>query len=335
MTTVWLANTASLLLPVSNLTNLLAADRVALIRRSSRRGMWLPQLAVDRRQTVFLWVFYWRPGARGADRYEPPAAVPVDDPALFRAATGAACLLFIAGILVGVPIGCAARRPRPSVVARSPGVTVRALPCLLPWRLLVFVTGLFLVVPTVSRHGLSDVMGALIGTGDGTAGPRAARPRSRAVQCRSTTCRSTRRAETVVPLGEPRSAARPADRHERRSAHHAVGVAGDPAVVRVVPPQGPARSRSDVRARTGPDLTLVGLPSTAGRARHGLTGRPDPVRRRASSRSAGLGPARDEACPSPRSRGASNGAPSKAVTALPALLRRSAGRRGRSTIPVR
>lgn len=30
MTTVWLANTASLLLPVSNLTNLLAADRVAL-----------------------------------------------------------------------------------------------------------------------------------------------------------------------------------------------------------------------------------------------------------------------------------------------------------------
>ena len=30
MTTVWLANTASLLLPVSNLTNLLAANRVAL-----------------------------------------------------------------------------------------------------------------------------------------------------------------------------------------------------------------------------------------------------------------------------------------------------------------
>jgi Na+/H+ antiporter NhaD/arsenite permease-like protein len=30
MTAVWLANTASLLLPVSNLTNLLAADRVAL-----------------------------------------------------------------------------------------------------------------------------------------------------------------------------------------------------------------------------------------------------------------------------------------------------------------
>lgn len=30
MTTVWLANTASLLLPVSNLTNLLAAERVAL-----------------------------------------------------------------------------------------------------------------------------------------------------------------------------------------------------------------------------------------------------------------------------------------------------------------
>ena len=37
MTTVWLANTASLLLPISNLTNLLAADRVALSTPRVRR----------------------------------------------------------------------------------------------------------------------------------------------------------------------------------------------------------------------------------------------------------------------------------------------------------
>lgn len=36
--TVWLANTASLLLPVSNLTNLLALDRLGCGRTSSRPG---------------------------------------------------------------------------------------------------------------------------------------------------------------------------------------------------------------------------------------------------------------------------------------------------------
>jgi arsenical pump membrane protein len=41
---------------------------------------------------------------------------------------------------------------------------------LLPWRLLVFVTGLFLVVDTVGRHGLSDWMTALIGTDPGGSG---------------------------------------------------------------------------------------------------------------------------------------------------------------------
>jgi Na+/H+ antiporter NhaD/arsenite permease-like protein len=46
---------------------------------------------------------------------------------------------------------------------------------LLPWRLLVFVTGLFLVVPTLSRFGLADVMGAIIGSGgDGDGAYRAA-----------------------------------------------------------------------------------------------------------------------------------------------------------------
>jgi len=45
MTTVWLANTASLLLPVSNLTNLLAADRVGLKALPFARQMALPQLA--------------------------------------------------------------------------------------------------------------------------------------------------------------------------------------------------------------------------------------------------------------------------------------------------
>jgi arsenical pump membrane protein len=72
MTTVWLANTASLLLPVSNLTNLLAADRVALAAPAFAARMWLPQLAAVAATMFFLWVCYWRRGERGADRYVPP-----------------------------------------------------------------------------------------------------------------------------------------------------------------------------------------------------------------------------------------------------------------------
>lgn len=76
MTTVWLANTASLLLPVSNLTNLLAADRVALQTRAFAARMWAPQLAVLAVTMVLLWWFYWRRRMRGEDAYEPPARRP-------------------------------------------------------------------------------------------------------------------------------------------------------------------------------------------------------------------------------------------------------------------
>ena len=40
-------------------------------------------------------------------------------------------------------------------------------PGLVPWQLLILVTGLFLVVPTLSRFGLAEVMTALIGTDSG------------------------------------------------------------------------------------------------------------------------------------------------------------------------
>jgi hypothetical protein len=41
---------------------------------------------------------------------------------------------------------------------------------LLPWRLLVFVTGLFLVVQTVSRHGLDALLRGVIGSDGGPVG---------------------------------------------------------------------------------------------------------------------------------------------------------------------
>lgn len=167
MTTVWLANTASLLLPVSNLTNLLAADRVALTAPAFAARMWLPQLTVLVVTMGLLWVFFWRRGRRGRYAYLPPAPIRLESThqrALFRI-TGAACLLFVAAVpFVHERIGLAALGAAVvAVLAFAVLDRCRLRLGLLPWRLLVLVTGMFLVVPTLSRHGLAEVMTALTG----------------------------------------------------------------------------------------------------------------------------------------------------------------------------
>ncbi|WP_405096193.1 SLC13 family permease [Micromonospora sp. NBC_01412] len=106
MTTVWLANTASLLLPVSNLTNLLAADRVGLDPLPYAARMALPQLAAIGVTMALLWAGYWRRGRRGSARFVAPERSAPVDRVLYRTAL-AGCLLFVAGILAGVEIGIA------------------------------------------------------------------------------------------------------------------------------------------------------------------------------------------------------------------------------------
>ena len=174
MTTIWLANTASLLLPVSNLTNLLAADRIALSAPAFAARMWAPQLASMAATMIFLWVFYWRRARRGADVYTPPAPIELRtarDRVLFRVA-GAACLLFVAAIpLIRDQIGLAALAAAGVAVVAFAIFDRSALRLhLIPWQLLILVTGLFLVVPTLSRYGLAEVMTALIGTDSGAVG---------------------------------------------------------------------------------------------------------------------------------------------------------------------
>jgi arsenical pump membrane protein len=170
MTTVWLANTASLLLPVSNLTNLLAANRVGLPVLSFAERMALPQVAALIATAACLWLFYWRPGLRPSGGYVPPAPVVPSHRRLFQAAA-LACGLFVIGVLAGVTlpvvsISCAAIL----VVAFAFGAREQLRWRLIPWRLLVFLSGLFLVVETVSEHGLGTVLRALIGTDGGAEG---------------------------------------------------------------------------------------------------------------------------------------------------------------------
>ncbi|WP_211239353.1 SLC13 family permease [Actinokineospora inagensis] len=198
MTTVWLANTASLLLPVSNLTNLLAANRVALAPAAFAGRMWLPQLVSIVVTGVFLWVFYWR---RGGSEYSVPVRHEPADRVLFRIA-GVAVLLFVAGILVGVPIGIASSAAAGLLViafAARRRSTLRW--ALLPWRLLVFVIGLFLVVETINRHGLADLVHALIGSSDGAAGAARAAGTGAALSNLVNNLPAYVAGESVVPVG--------------------------------------------------------------------------------------------------------------------------------------
>jgi Na+/H+ antiporter NhaD/arsenite permease-like protein len=163
MTTVWLANTASLLLPVSNLTNLLAADRVALSPTQLAARMWLPQLAAVAVTAGCLWGFYWRRGRRGAAAYVPPERLRPRDRVLFGV-SAAACAAFLVALLVDVPLWAAsggAALVVAGVFAVRRWEELRV--SLVPWRLLVLVPGMFLVVETVNVHGLHGLLRSAIG----------------------------------------------------------------------------------------------------------------------------------------------------------------------------
>ncbi|MDP4508465.1 ArsB/NhaD family transporter [Nonomuraea turcica] len=163
MTTIWLANTASLLLPVSNLTNLLGMEKIGLDAQEFAARMWAPQIASIAVTMVFLWVFFWRRGERRDLRYTPPVVEPVADRVLFAAAS-AGCLLFIVMLLLKAHVAVAATTAAAIVVgAFLLRARERLTWSLFPWQLVILVTGLFLVVPMLSRNGLSDLMTWMVG----------------------------------------------------------------------------------------------------------------------------------------------------------------------------
>ncbi|WP_405372929.1 MULTISPECIES: SLC13 family permease [unclassified Microbacterium] len=163
-TTVWLANTASLVLPVSNLTNLLAADRLPggaatfllLLGPSAAVAivvtvalLWL----IQRRHLVGTYVVAASP--RVADRVQltvAAAVVVVLMPFLVSGLEPWLPAAVAAAVLVGV------------FAWRSPRVlTVR----LIPWSLLVFAAGLFTAVAALEALGSASIASAVAGTGSG------------------------------------------------------------------------------------------------------------------------------------------------------------------------
>ncbi|MFI7587323.1 SLC13 family permease [Spongisporangium articulatum] len=167
MTTVWLANTASLLLPVSNLTNLLAIGRLDLSPLAFAARMAAPAFAAVAVTAVLLWVLFWRPVHARTPRYDVPEPHAPSDPVLTGIA-GATVLGFLVAVLADAPLW-AASAVSALVVAVAFAVRRRSAlgPFgglgLVPWPVLALVAAMFAVVGFATDHGLSGVVEALVG----------------------------------------------------------------------------------------------------------------------------------------------------------------------------
>ena len=164
-----LANSASLLLPVSNLTNLLAFHASGLSFTRFGALMLLPWLVMIAIEWLALPRFFATdlrrprparpPALGGAQLLRPPLAV-VALTLLGFAASGAVGIepvwVAVAGAAAITLPALARRETGPAVLARSaePGF-------------LVFVGGLGVIVAAASEHGLADAVGALVPAGDG------------------------------------------------------------------------------------------------------------------------------------------------------------------------
>jgi arsenical pump membrane protein len=166
MTTVWLADTASMLLPVSNLTNLLALHRLHALGVNLRGYVsvtWLPAL-VSVLVTVGVLALMFRRDL--ASSYAPPPQPPVEDRVLLWSAT-AVCLLlapaFGTGVTPAVPAGVAAVLLVALFAVRRPADLHASH---VPWRLVLLVIGLFFVVQALTVHGLPDLLRHVAGSGE-------------------------------------------------------------------------------------------------------------------------------------------------------------------------
>jgi arsenical pump membrane protein len=163
--TVVLANTASLVLPVSNLTNLLASealggghDPVAFLSLLGPSALIAIAVSVVVLTLVFL---------RRLPRTYPDAASPtVSDPVLLRVSavvTVALLPLLVIGLEPWMPALGAAVVLVAAFAWRAPGALgIR----LVPWSLLVFAGGLFLAVGALEAVGIGRITSVLAGTGD-------------------------------------------------------------------------------------------------------------------------------------------------------------------------
>jgi arsenical pump membrane protein len=164
LTTVWLANSASLLLPVSNLTNLLAADRLAgLSPLGFASLMALPVIVAIVVPCIILFLIYRKPLTQ---RFRPAGRTAPDDRVLLVAA-GVVVAVILPALVSGLPVWILAVVGAIVLggffVARRRGAVRFGL---LPWQLVLLAAGLFLVIETINDRGLAPILASVAGAGE-------------------------------------------------------------------------------------------------------------------------------------------------------------------------
>jgi arsenical pump membrane protein len=159
---VWLANTASLLLPASNLTNMLAQNRLGITTVSFAVHMVAPAAAAVA-TTVTVLALRFRRDLTSS--FTEPDRKPPPDRVLFMLA-GIVCVLIVPAFLIGLP-GAAVAVAAAAILAT--GFVARRRDVLriglIPWKLVVSVTGLLLLVTAAGRIGLESLAQHGIATG--------------------------------------------------------------------------------------------------------------------------------------------------------------------------
>jgi arsenical pump membrane protein len=162
-TTVVLANTASLVLPVSNLTNLLAVERLGFADPMAFLALLGPSALVAIAVSVLLLFVVHRRSLAGS--YSPAPAPRIEDRRLLVVA-GVVVLVLMPLLVSGLPPWIPAVIAAAVLIAlyawRSPR-TLRVR--LVPWQLVVFASGLFLAVGGIEALGSQRVVETIAGSG--------------------------------------------------------------------------------------------------------------------------------------------------------------------------
>jgi Na+/H+ antiporter NhaD/arsenite permease-like protein len=164
LTTVWLANTGSLLLPVSNLTNLLAQHAMGDPSPLQFAALTVvPALMAIVVPVVAIFLIYRR---RLLTRYETGEEDGIEDPVLFwwsAAVVVALIPLLVSGIPVWLPASAAAVLLGAVFLVRRRAVLRFGL---VPWQLVVLASGLFLFIEALHAVGLGHLLSVVSGTGE-------------------------------------------------------------------------------------------------------------------------------------------------------------------------
>jgi arsenical pump membrane protein len=169
VTTLWIANTGSLLLPVSNLTNLLALHRLqqaGLGHADYVRLSWAPAL-VAVVVTLALVALLHRRSLRGRYTVDPPPEP--HDPVLLRLA-GGVCLVLGPLFALGASPWIVATLSAVVLLVgtrRRDATLLRDLP--VPWLMTLGFLAVSVAVEVAHRLGLSALVTAALPTGEGAA----------------------------------------------------------------------------------------------------------------------------------------------------------------------